>query len=91
MHCTTRCSKLYDDFWEETGGDTRTHNLSLTGSHKVIFLHMFWRVLINLKTFVHTHNLAFVHTYTFRMKSSDSFILDATGDEWIGAVKCLIS
>ncbi len=52
---------------------------------------MFWRVLINLKTFVHTHNLAFVHTYTFRMTSTDSFILDATGDERIGAVKCFIS
>ncbi len=37
MHCTTRCCKLYGDFWEETGGDTRTHNLSLTGSHKGIF------------------------------------------------------
>ncbi len=44
---------------------------------------MFWRVLINMKTFV--------HMYTFRMTSTDSFILDATGDERIGAVKCFIS
>ncbi len=43
------------------------------------FLLMFWRkhAFINLKTFVRTQNLAFVRTYTFRMKSTDSFIHEA--------------
>ncbi len=39
------------------GGDARTHNLPLTGIYKVIF----------------AQNLAFVRTYTFRMKSMESF------------------
>ncbi len=34
---------------------------------------------INLETFVRMQNLAFVHTYTFRMKSKESFIHEATG------------
>ncbi len=52
-----------------------THDLPLTGIYKG-FLHRFWCThgLINLKTSVHTQNLAFVPTYTFRMKSTESFI-----------------
>ncbi len=37
---------------------------------------------INLKTFVRMQNLAFVHTYTFRMKSTESFINETPGDSW---------
>ncbi len=32
---------------------------------------------INLKTFVHTQNLGFVRTYTFRMKSTEISIHEA--------------
>ncbi len=61
-------------------GDQRTHNLPLTGIYKGIFA-MFWRThaFINLKTFVRMQNLAFVRTYTFRMKSTESFIHEAPG------------
>ncbi len=43
------------------------------------FLRMFWctHAFINLKTFVRTQNRAFVRTYTFRMKSTESFIHEA--------------
>ncbi len=34
---------------------------------------------INLKTFVHMQNRAFVPTYTFRMKSTKIFINEAPG------------
>ncbi len=56
------------------GGDARTHN-PLTGIYKG----MFWRMhaFINLKTFVRMQNLAFVHTYTFRMKPTLSFTHEA--------------
>ncbi len=36
-------------------------------------------VFINLKKFTHTLNLAFVCTYTFRMKSTESFINKTPG------------
>jgi len=57
------------------GGDARTHIFPCLGFIKG-FLRRFWRThgFINLKTFVRTQNLAFVHTYTFRMKSTESFI-----------------
>ncbi len=62
------------------GGDARMHNLPLTGIIKG-FLCMFWHThaFINLKTFVRMQNLAFVRTYTFRMKSTESFIHEAPG------------
>ncbi len=43
---------------------------------------MFWRThgFINLKTCVRTQNLAFLRKYTFRMKSTESFIHEAPGD-----------
>ncbi len=47
------------------GGDSRTRNLPLTGIYKVIF------ALVQ--------NLAFVRTYTFRMKSTWSFINETPG------------
>ncbi len=42
---------------------------------------MVWctNAFINLKTFVRTQNLAFVRMYTFRMKSTESFIHEAPG------------
>ncbi len=60
------------------GGDARTHN-PLTGIYKG----MFWRMhaFINLKTFVRMQNLAFVHTYTFRMKPTLSFTHEAPGEK----------
>ncbi len=43
------------------------------------FLHRFWHThgFINLKMYVRTQNLAFVHTYTFRIKSTESLIHEA--------------
>ncbi len=55
------------------GGDERTHNLPLTGIYKGISSHF----SVNLKTCVHTQNLAFVRTYTFMIKSMESFIHEA--------------
>ncbi len=45
------------------GGDAHTHNLPLTGVYKGIFVQV----------------LAFVRTYTFRMKYTESFIHEAPG------------
>ncbi len=44
---------------------------------------MLWRThtFINLKHFERTQNLAFVLTYTFRMKSTESFKHEAPGDD----------
>ncbi len=62
------------------GGDERTHNLSLTGISKGI-LRRVWHThgFINLKTCVRKQILAFVCTYPFRMKSTESFIHEARG------------
>ncbi len=63
-------------------GDARTHNLPLTGICKGIFAQVLAYGFINLKTFVRTQNLAFVRTYTFRIKSTESFIHEAPGAMW---------
>ncbi len=34
------CSSIYGDFWEESGGDARMHNLPLTGVYKGILVHV---------------------------------------------------
>ncbi len=71
-------SSIYGDFWEVSGGDARAYNLPLAGVYKGI---LFWRsfVFINLKTFVRMQNLAFVRSFTFRMKSTERFIHEAPG------------
>ncbi len=50
------------------------HNLLLTGIYKGSGVRM---VLLNLKTFVRMQNQAFVTIYTFKMKSTESFIHEA--------------
>ncbi len=82
MHRKTRRSKLH--IWWFLGGDGVEMNIRTIfpwmGFIKG-FLRMFWRThaFINLKTFVHMQNLAFVRTYTFMMKSTESFIHEALG------------
>ncbi len=73
------------------GGDARTHNLPLTGIYKG-YLRRFWRThgFINLKTFVRTQNFAFVPTYTFRMKSTESFINETPDLSPIENIWCII-
>ncbi len=52
------------------GGEARAHNLPLTGIYKGSFAHYTWCTLafINLKDFTQAQKLAFVRTYTFRMR-----------------------
>ncbi len=64
-------SSIYGDFVEESRWRCTCAQSSLTGVYKGIFCTY---AFIILKTFVRTQNLAFVRTYTFRMKSMESFI-----------------
>ncbi len=78
--CTVKqgvVSSIYGDFWEESG--VEIHILCAQFSRLRFikgFLHRFWRMhgFINLKKITRTQNLAFVRTYIFRMKSTESFI-----------------
>ncbi len=69
MHHKTRCCKLH--IWWFLGGDgVEMHVRTIFPWQGFIkgFLRMFWYVL---------QNRAFVRTYTFRMKSTESFIHEA--------------
>ncbi len=78
MHSKTRHCKLH--IWSQ-GGDAHTHTFPLPGIFKEIFV----QVLVytwfykSEKKITHTQNLAFVHTDTFRMKSTESFINETPG------------
>ncbi len=81
MHNKTRRCKLHMVISGRSGsGDARTHSLPLAGIYKGIFAQVLHtHGFINLKTFVHMQNLAFVRTYTFGMKSTESFINEVWG------------
>ncbi len=63
------------------GGDARKRYLPLSGIYKGIFAQVLAYVWFNKsdKKLTRTHNLAFVRTYTFRMKSTESFINETPG------------
>ncbi len=68
------------------GGDARTHNIPLTGIYKVICAQVLayaWFYKSEKKC-TRTQNLAFVQTYTFWMKSTESFINKTPGLLLIG-------
>ncbi len=82
MHSKTRHCKLHI-WWFLGGVGVEMHVRTIFPWLGFIkrFLRRFWRMhgFINLKKFTRTQNLAFVHMYTFRMKSTESFINETPG------------
>ncbi len=59
--------------------NAHTHNLPLTGIYKGIFVHVLvYACFYKSENICAYANLAFVHTYTFRMKSTESLIHEGT-------------
>ncbi len=82
MHSKTRRCKLHI-WWYLGGVGVEMHVCTIFPWLGFIkgFLCRFWHThgFINLKKIKHMQNLAFVRTYTFRMKSTESFINETPG------------